>query len=305
MPLVYAAAFSGFYWAMLAVLWALFFRPVGFKYRSMIGNPTWRQTWDWLLFVGSFVPALLFGVAIGNLLQGVPFHLDNDLRLFYTGTFWSLLNPFALLCGVLSAAMLIFHGGIYLMHRTEGAIYTRTRQTLRVSGAVALAAFTLAGLWVAFGINGYVVTDGLSPNGVADPLRKSVALMRGAWLHNYQSYPLTLLLPLLGYAAFFSAWQLALKGRTLLAFIASASGLLGIIGTFGASMFPFILPSSTHPSASPTVWDSMSSQRTLTIMLFVTVILLPIVVAYTSWAFRIMRGKVTAAYIRENEHNVY
>ena len=121
-PLVYATAFSGFYWAMLAVLWALFFRPVGFDYRSKINDARWRSTWDWGLFVGGAVPPLIFGVAFGNLLQGVPFHFDENLVSYYTGSFWALLNPFALLCGVVSTAMITFHGAIYLAHRTESDI---------------------------------------------------------------------------------------------------------------------------------------------------------------------------------------
>ena len=98
-PLVYAAAFSGFYWAMLAVLWALFLRPTGFDFRSKIENPRWRKGWDWGLFVGSTVPPIIFGVAFGNLLQGVPFYFDTDLMPHYTGSFWQLLNPFALALG--------------------------------------------------------------------------------------------------------------------------------------------------------------------------------------------------------------
>lgn len=305
LPLVYATAFSGFYWAMLAVLWALFFRPVGFKYRSLIQNDRWRSTWDWLLFVGSVVPALIFGVALGNVLLGAPFHFENDLRSFYTGSFWALLNPFALLCGVVSVAMLVFHGGIYLMHRTVGSVYERTRNTLVYSAAITLAGFAAAGLWVAFGIDGYVITSAIDPAGSSDPLYKTVALEQGAWLLNYQRAPLTMIVPALGFIGVIVALVLARAGRTLLAFISSGFGLAGIIGTVGVSMFPFILPSSSDPRSSLTVWDAMSSHTTLLIMLVVTVILLPIVVAYTGWAFRVMRGKVTADHIRENTHSSY
>ena len=304
-PQVYATAFSGFYWALLLVLWAMFFRPVGFKYRSLIHNQTWRTTWDWLVFVGSFVPALLVGVAMGNILLGVPFHFDDTLRPFYTGSFWSLLNPFALLCGVVSAAMLVFHGGVYLMHRTEGVIYQRARRSLIYSGLIALLAFAAAGVWVASGMEGYVITSNIDPNGVADPLHKTVAMQTGAWMLNYQRAPLTLLVPLLGFAGILLAWLLARVGKTLLAFVASALGVLGIIGTMAVSMFPVILPSSSQPSMSLTVWDASSSHFTLVVMLVVTGILLPIVVSYTGWAFRIMRGKVTKEYVRENEHSAY
>ena len=113
-PLVYAAAFSGFYFAMLAVLWALFFRPVGFDYRSKVSDPRWRQFWDWGIFTGSAVPALVFGVAVGNVIQGVPFHFEESMMPVYTGSFWALFNPFALLAGVVSLAMMVCHGANFL-----------------------------------------------------------------------------------------------------------------------------------------------------------------------------------------------
>ncbi len=305
LPIVFATAFSGFYWAFLAVLWALFFRPVGFKYRSMIQNPLWRGTWDWLLFVGSFVPALIFGVALGNVLQGAPFYFDNSLRSFYEGSFWALLNPFALLCGVVSAAMLIFHGGLYLMHRTEGYLYERVKKTLPFSMGVMLLAFTAAGFWVAFGLDGYVITSTVDPNALPNPLNKTVEMASGAWMANYRLYPVTILAPGLVYAGMICAWLLAQNNRTLLAFVSSSVGIFGVIATFGVSMFPFILPSNLDAKSSLTVWDATSSHKTLFIMLIATVILLPTVIAYTSWAFHIMRGKVTEAYIRENEHSAY
>lgn len=304
-PMVYAVAFSGFYWAMLAVLWAMFFRPVGFKYRSMIANPLWRRTWDWCLFVGSFVPALLFGVAIGNVILGVPFHFDADMRIFYTGSFWALLNPFALLCGLLSVAMLILHGGIYLMHRSEGAIYARTRRSLPYFLLLSLVLFSLGGIWIAH-IQGYAAAAGsIDPQGIANPLAKSVSRLQGAWLNNYRQYPLTMLIPALAYLGFSVAWVLARKDKTLLAFAASSVGIIGVIATFAVSLFPFILPSSSDLSSGLTVWDATASHRSLIVMLLATIVMMPIVIAYTSWAFRIMSGKVTAQYLRENDHNAY
>jgi cytochrome d ubiquinol oxidase subunit II len=137
-PLVYATAFSGFYWAMMAALWALFFRPVGFDYRSKVQNATWRGTWDWGLFIGGTVPPIIFGVAFGNLLLGVPFQFDDTLRSTYTGTFWQLLNPFALLAGIVSLSMITFQGAHYLMLRTEGDIYRRVRTASLIFGAATL-----------------------------------------------------------------------------------------------------------------------------------------------------------------------
>lgn len=304
-PLVYATAFSGFYWAMLVVLWALFFRPVGFDYRSKIRDPRWRSTWDWGLFIGGFVPPLIFGVAFGNLLQGVPFRFDANLVSYYEGSFWGLLNPFALLCGVVSSAMVTFHGAVYLMHRTEGDIQRRARAWATATGLLTLAVFTLAGVWLAYGIDGYVITSAINAAAQPDPLTKTVVRAPGAWLANYRLYPSTLLVPLLAYAGFGLALLLARRGLTFAAFWASAVGLAGVIGTAGVSMFPFVMPSSLDLASSLTVWDSVSSQRTLGVMLVATLIFMPTIIVYTRWAYSVMRGKVTAAYVREHDHSAY
>lgn len=303
-PLVYATAFSGFYWAMLAVLWALFFRPVGFDYRSKIHDARWRSTWDWGLFIGGAVPPLIFGVAFGNLLQGVPFGFDDSLRSTYTGTFWQLLNPFALLAGVVSSAMITMHGGVYLAHRTEGTVQARARRAAIGAALLMVLAFVAAGVWLQ-GIDGYRITSVIDPFALPDPLAKTVVREAGAWMANYRLQPLLWGLPAMGVAGALLAAGLVAVGRTLVAFVASALALVGVIGTAGASMFPFIMPSSSQPSASLTVWDSVSSHLTLGLMFWATLILMPVIVLYTSWAYQVMSGKVTAAYIRENEHGAY
>jgi len=304
-PLVYATAFSGVYWAMLIVLWALFFRPVGFDYRSKIANPTWRSTWDWGLFVGGAVPPLIFGVAFGNLFQGVPFQFDDHLVSTYTGSFWGLLNPFALLCGIVSTAMITFHGAIYLTHRTEGEIQRRTRRATLIFGSLLLVTFSLAGFWLWQGIAGYAISSPIDPAALPNPLGKTVLRESGAWLANYGKYPASIALPMLAYLGTLSAMLLATKGRTLAAFVASSLAIVGVIGTAGVSLFPFVMPSSTDLRSSLTVWDSVSSQLTLNIMLWATLIFMPLIIIYTGWAYKVMAGKVTAAYIRENEHAAY
>ena len=304
-PLVYATAFSGFYWAMLAVLWALFFRPVGFDYRSKISNPTWRKTWDWGLFVGGAVPPLIFGVAFGNLFQGVPFSFDDHLVSTYSGSFWALLNPFALLCGVVSTAMITFHGAIYLVHRTQGEIQWRALRAAGFFGGLMVLSFVAAGVWLWMEIPGYVIQSAVEGGALPNPLAKTVVREAGAWFANYRIYPATLLLPALGVVGVFAAQALARSGRSMAAFWASALAIVGVIGTAGAALFPFIMPSSLDPRASLTVWDSVSSQLTLSIMLWATLIFMPIIILYTSWAYRVMGGKVTAAYVRENSHSAY
>lgn len=303
-PMIYATAFSGFYWAMMAVLWALFFRPVGFKYRSMVKDPRWRNAWDWGLFVGSFVPSLVFGVAFGNLFLGVPFSFDNSLRSTYTGTFWNLLNPFSILCGLVSVTMLVMQGGAYLAHRTEGIIQTRTIRYASISAILMVLLFIGAGFWIQ-SLNGYVITSVVDPSALPNVLAKEVAVQPGGWLTNFAKYPVAWAFPALGIVMSLIAVALMKFGKTLSAFIASSLAVLGVIMTAGVALFPFIMPSSTFPNASLTVWDSVSSHLTLMIMLYVVVLLLPVVLIYTSWAYSVMRGKVTAAYIRENDHSAY
>ena len=304
-PLVYATAFSGFYWAMLLVLWALFFRPVGFDYRSKIDNPRWRSTWDWGLFIGGFVPPVVFGIAFGNLLQGVPFRFDANLVPYYEGSFWQLLNPFGLLCGVVSSAMITCHGAVYLAHRTEGVIQARAARWAQACSLVVLAAFSVAGLWLARGIDGYVISSAVDAAALPDPLAKTVAVVPGAWLANYARIPAAMLVPAAGYLGFILALLLVRGGRTFAAFWCSALGMAGVIGTAAVSMFPFVMPSSLAPDASLTVWDSVSSHRTLFIMLVATLIFMPIIILYTRWAYSVMRGKLTAAYVKENSHSAY
>lgn len=304
-PLVYATAFSGFYWAMMAALWALFFRPVGFDYRSKIQNPTWRNTWDWGLFIGGAVPPIIFGVAFGNLLQGVPFQFDDTLRSTYTGTFWQLLNPFALLAGVVSLSMIAFQGANYLMLRTEGDIYRRVKTASLISGIATLASFALAGLWIMKGIDGYAITSHIDPNALPDPLDKTVVREVGAWMKNYSLYGWAKWVPIATFASIAAGILLARIDRPGSAFIASSVTCAGIIGTAGVSMFPFLMPSSSDPRSSLTVWDSVSSEMTLGLMLGATVIFMPLIIFYTSWAYSVMRGKITTAYIEANDKSVY
>lgn len=304
-PLVYAAAFSGFYWAMLLVLFALFFRPVGFEYRSKIQDSRWRTAWDWGLFVGGMVPALVFGVAFGNLLQGVPFHYDEFVRPYYTGSFFGLLNPFALLAGVVSLSMLVMHGAVYLQMRTEAEIFNRAKKAVMLFGIIFIAAFALAGIWQAHGIEGFRIVSSPNPGTAFSPLAKTVEVSPGAWMENYANHPWMMLAPVLAFAGGILAIVFSRLNRPGIAFIFSGSALAGVILTAGFAMFPFVMPSTTNPNGSLTVFDATSSHRTLTLMFCAVIIFLPIVLAYTSWVYRVMRGKITEDKIREETHTAY
>lgn len=304
-PAVYAVAFSGFYFAMLLVLFGLILRPVGFKYRGKIQNPVWTKTVDFALFLGGFLPALLFGVALGNIIEGVPFHFDDTLRMFYTGTLLGLLNPFALLCGLVSVAMLVLHGGTYLSIKTEGAVQKRAIQYAQLSAILFILLFALAGYCVANHLDGYQVINQMLTNGSSNPLHKTVQSFSGAWMINYQQYPVLWVVPGIGFLMAILAIIFLKFQRYVLAWVSSALVCASTIGTMGVTLFPFILPSSSNPNVSLMVWDASSSEKTLGIMLIATVIFVPIIVAYTSWVYYVLRGKVTASYIEENSKNVY
>lgn len=303
-PALYALAFSGFYLAMLLILLALILRPVGFKYRSKLSNPNWRSFWDWSLFISGIVPSLIFGVAVGNVLQGVPFYFDDHLRVFYTGTFFGLLNPFALLCGLLSVSMLAMHGAFFIAIKTENPLRHAAIRAGRICAILTILLFIGGGLWLAMGgLQGYSLTSVVPHDGPSNPLYKQVSREASAWLLNYQIHPLTLAAPLLG--LFGAIFAIALSQLSRAAFVCSAGSIIGIIATVGVCMFPFILPSSSNPDQSLIVWDCSSSQLTLFIMLVATLIFLPIILAYTAWIYRVFRGKITVKTLNENIDAAY
>ncbi|SCM78008.1 cytochrome d terminal oxidase, subunit II [uncultured Pleomorphomonas sp.] len=308
-PMVYAAAFSGFYMAMLLVLFALFFRPVGFDYRSKLDNPKWRSTWDWALFAGGAIPALIFGVAFGNLLQGVPFRLDEILRAHYQGSFifalLPLLNPFALLAGLISLGMLVAHGGVWLQLRASGEVATRSQALVIRLAPVVAALFAIAGVWVWLGIDGYRIVSQPPLDALPNPLGKQVVVAPGAWFDIYAAMPITILAPVIGLVGPLLTALLAKADRPGLAFVTSALGIAGIIGTAGLSMFPFVMPSSLDPNASLTMWDATSSHLTLNVMFWAVIIFLPVVLAYTLWCYWRMWGRVTADDIGARSHSAY
>lgn len=305
-PPLYAVSFSGFYLAMFAILFALILRPVGFKYRSKRDGATWRSAWDWALFIGGLVPALVMGVAVGNVLQGVPFHFGSDLRIFYDGTtLFELLNPFGLLCGLLSVAMLVMHGGGWLVLKADGPVAARARRWAGIAAMATIALFALGGIWLWLGIDGYRITSPVVTDGPSNPLGKTVEQASGVWFANYAAHPWMMAAPALGFLGAAACLLLLRTKHEVLTVLTSAASILGIISTVGLSMFPFILPSSLDPKSSLTVWDSSSSHMTLFIMLVVTVIFVPLIMLYTAWVYRVLWGKVDETEIREGSGHAY
>ncbi|MBU2883582.1 cytochrome d ubiquinol oxidase subunit II [Psychrosphaera sp. B3R10] len=309
-PLVYATAFSGFYFAMMLTLFSLFLRPLAFDYRSKIESEKWRTNWDKALFVGSMVPPLVFGVAFGNLLQGVPFGFDSLMRVTYTGSFFALFTPFTLLTGVVSVCMMLMHGSTWLVLRTDADVAQRSANIGRVVAVVLAITFALAGVMVWQSIDGYSVISNIDKMGQAQPTIKEVSTGSGVWLANFIQTPLLWLVPLLGiFMPLVVAMLLGIKNKSgsvkTASLLASALSIASIILTAGISMFPFVMPSSSQPNHSLLMWDTVSSEGTLGLMLMVVAVFTPIIIGYTFWCYKKMWRTVTIEEIEQNSHSAY
>jgi cytochrome bd ubiquinol oxidase subunit II len=303
-PPLYAVSFSGFYLAMFAVLAALILRPVGFKYRSKRDSAAWRNGWDWALFVGGAVPALIFGVAMGNVLQGVPFRFNEDLMIFYDGSFFGLLNPFALLAGVVSLAMLVMHGAAWLQLKADGAVRDRARAIGSVAALVTIVAYAAAGIWLSSGIGGYGLVGPVVTDGPSNPLLGE-AVRTASWYGAYTERPWIAIAPAIAFIGAGLTYFGLRAGKDVATLLFSKLSITGIVSSVGLTMFPFILPSSIDAKSSLTVWNSSSSHQTLFVMLVATVIFMPLILAYTAWVYKVLWGKVTPDSINDNESTVY
>ncbi len=307
-PFVYAAGFSGLYTALILLLLFIVLRPPAFDYRSKHPHSTWTNRWDWILFLTGLVPSLVFGVAVGNLFLGLPFRMDADFHTFYTGTLWQLFTPFPLFCGIVSVAMMVMHGSSFLLNKTEGAIYERSKNFALVSGLALVALLVLGGFWVGNGLDGFVVREMGNPARVLSPLQKVVDLKAGAWLNNFAIHGTLWALPSLAVSGALGAALLParkIKWGDKLSFMCSSLAVVGTLGTSAVALFPFVLPSSIQPNASLTLWDASSSQKTLGIMLVVTLIFLPIILLYTRWVYHVLRGRITVRDIQNNSVHLY
>jgi cytochrome d ubiquinol oxidase subunit II len=302
-PLLYAAAFSGFYFAMFLFLLALIARPVGLGFRNKVADPRWRETWDWILSASGLIPALICGVAFGNLFLGAPFRYDETLRLSYEGGFFDLLRPFPLLVGLVSIAMILMHGAAWAAVKADGMIAQRAERALRFASLAFVAFYVIAGIWLAFGVTGYAFGNGpVAMNAPSNPLMKQVT-HGGHWLDGALA-PWACVAAGVAIVAALAAPLLSRGRHHASAFVASAFAIAGTIASAGFALFPFLLPSSLDPRSSLTVWDASSSKTTLGLMLFVTAVLLPIVIAYTSWVYRVLRGRISLEHVKQT-HGMY
>jgi cytochrome d ubiquinol oxidase subunit II len=260
-PTTYAVMFSSLYSALMLILFALILRGVSFAFRGALASPLWKAVWDWCLTIGSFLPALLFGVAFANIFQGIPI----DAEGIYQGTLFTLLNPYGMAGGVLFVALFFLHGSLWLAVKSAGELHQR-------------AARLAARLW---------------PVALIMAVLFLLATLRLTHLYdNYLNHPVLFLIPLIAVAALIMTRVFIQKAAWWPAWFASS---LTIVGTtlFGvAGLFPNLLPSSLDPAYSLTIYNSASSPLTLKIMLGVALTFVPVVIAYQVWAHYLFKDKV-------------
>jgi cytochrome d ubiquinol oxidase subunit II len=260
-PHVYATVFSGFYLALMLVLFALIVRAVSFEFRSKVQSPTWRQVWDGVFFVGSLLPALLTGVALGNVVRGVPL----DAQMEYAGTFFTLLNPYSLLVGLTGLAMFVTHGALYLQVKTDGVVAQRARRAAEVGW---MALVLLAGLTTVVAI-------------LDIPDR----------FDNYLGSPLAWVVPLLGVVCLVLMRIRLAQGQAGQAFLASALFIASLIGMLGVANYPTLLQARNVAEYGLTIRNASASQTTLRVMFIIALIGMPLVIAYIAYIYHIFRGK--------------
>jgi cytochrome d ubiquinol oxidase subunit II len=261
-PVVYATVFSGFYLALMMLLIALIFRAVSFEFRNKVDSSTWRRAWDWAFGLGSFLPAVLFGVAVGNILRGIPIDANGN----FLGTFLGLLNPYSICVGLLSLVLFTMHGAIYLTTKSDGGLRDRCKQWA-------------SHLWKAYVIF-YVIITAWSWLALPYLFEQST--------HNTFFYVFMIIL----LAAIVSLPVLLKAGKFNIAFFASSLTIAMMLGQMALSLYPRLAPSSIDLQYSLTIYNASSSQLTLKTMLVMALIGVPIVIGYSIFIHYIFRGKV-------------
>jgi cytochrome d ubiquinol oxidase subunit II len=261
-PHVYATLFSGFYLAVFLMLVALIARGVAFEFRSKENYPQWRSIWDWLIFFGSVIPAILWGVAVTNLIQGVPI----DAKMHYVGSFFDLLSPYTLVGGLTFLAVFVYHGAVYLGLKTEGILLERAQKAALVAGIfAAVTCLTLVGLT-------YVKTD----------LFKSIAAGATLWT---------------AVVSFVVSYGLVKLNRIGWGFIFSGLTILLTTVAFFLGLFPRLMVSNLNPAWSLTIHNASSSPYTLKLMTVAAFILVPIVLAYQAWSYWVFRQRISGKHL--------
>ena len=298
-PLAFSITFSSLYLVLLFILFSFLLRPLGIVYRSELSSLKWRQILDKVVFIEALVATLFFGIALGNLFVGIPFHLENDMLIVYLGNIWGLLNPFGLLIGLLSLSLFIMQGAIYLQMKTEGTLNQRAKSIALRFTILTLVIFALAGFFVSF-MDGYHISSKMFSSDVSNPLLKTVRREPGLWLDNYGHFSKLWLIPFSTFISGYIVLVLSRINRPASAFLFSLIVAATMIITAGCTLFPFLSPSTISLNSSLTIWDSSASYKTLSIMFWMMVILLPLVLLYVGWVYKVLCRNKT---VEKNQNN--
>ena len=261
-PEVYATAFSGFYMAMILLLFGLIFRAVAIDFRSKLSSKAWRQFWDISFSVSSIVSALLIGVALGNIAYGIPLDAGKE----FVGTFFGLLHPYALMVGITTVSMFMMHGAIYAVMKTEGDLQDKLRGWVNPT--------------IIFFIICYII------------MTLATLLYLPHMSENLKASPVLFIVPILNALAIANIPREMHKGREGRAFLSSCASMMALMALFGVGMFPNLILSNPDPVNSLHIYNAASSQKTLKIMLIIATIGMPLVIAYTVSIYYVFRGKV-------------
>ncbi len=287
--IAYSVLFTAFNYLLFLTIILLLLRPFLFYYRNKFIAEKWLYLWDKALFLSGFIPVFIFGLAIGNLLKGIPFHLDSDMRIIYYGDFWGLLNPFALLTAITTLGLFSFYGASYIQLKTEREVTLCVKGKLQLAAIITILGFILTGLWV-MRLEGYHIESEILANGVSNPLAKFVKRGEGLWLDNYEHIPALMAIPILALISCgLTVWLSTHYNKLKLAFICSEITIVCMISTVALSMFPFMLPSNMSLNSSLSLWDSSSSYHALQFILLMMAISLPIILISTRWFLKLFQ----------------
>ncbi|MGD0962256.1 MAG: cytochrome d ubiquinol oxidase subunit II [Methylomonas sp.] len=292
-PIVFAVIFSGLQWLLIIILPAWMCRPLGLLYGNAGETPRWLQNWDKALGFSSVLLTAFLGILAGNLLKGIPFHLDSDMRIFFLGDIRDLLNPFALLTASVSLSLFIMYAAGFLQLISGNTISGCYSDWVIRGGALFLILFTLTGLWLMH-LEGYHINSEIISNAAANPLNKFVKRADGLWLDNYEHIPALWILPGMAFSAAAAAMYLTKGRKFYFAMLACTTTVTATVLTLAASMFPFLLPSNRSLNTSLTIWDAGAGMNSLSVLLPVVLFALPLMLFACRYTWRISRLEARA-----------
>jgi len=283
-PIVYAVAMVSFYPLLLLVVLASLSLTALLCFMGECQHSVWREYGVRALAWGAALSAGLLGILVGNVLKGVPYHLDSDMHVVFLGDFSGMFNPFSMLVAATCIALLAMHGALYLQSKSSGELQARAKSASLRAAVAFLVLFAVTGLWITH-LEGYHVTSELFPGAASNPLAKFVKRGDGLWLDNYEHLPALWVVPVLAFLGVLTALWATWRDRCHWAMMAGSVSVLMVVLTFGVSMFPFLLPSNISLNSSLTIWDSSAGRLTMQILLRVAVFALPGMAVLSRWLF--------------------